>query len=395
VDLEYSWKNHLRQCAEAGLERRLCPLQHSDGTHGIDADGRRIFIACSNDYLGLRFHPAVIGAGIEALQSSGSGSSGARAVTGAHFFAAALESALSALKGTESSLLYGTGYMGNVGTISTIASDGDFIFSDRKNHASLIDGCRLSHAQTFTYPHRDWQTLENLLQKNFGKGHRFIVSDGVFSMDGTIAPLRDLLRLANEYDAHLLIDDAHGLGVLGENGHGILEHFSIAPQGRIIQLGTCSKALGSFGGFVCGTSSFTAYLRQRSRPFLCSTMLPPSTTAASAKALEILQREKHLVEKLKNLSHLTKAFFSKNSIAFPEESVAIFPILIGSEVRAQKIARCMYDRGILLREIRYPSVPLASARLRLTLCASYDEGEWLWMLSQLHLEMKKNGALPQ
>jgi 7-keto-8-aminopelargonate synthetase-like enzyme len=195
-------------------------------------------------------------------------------------------------------------------------------------------------------------------------------------MDGTIAPLPELLQLAENFNAHIIIDDAHSLGVLGEGGHGTLEYFNILPDPHIIQVGTCSKALGSLGGFVCGTKCLIQYLYQHSRPFICSTMLPASILAASSKALQILQNQPERVCRLKQLSEMAKNIFSECGMAFPMDTVAILPITIGDEIMAMKVFENLYRQGIYLAAIRYPSVPLGCARLRLSVCSEYIEDEW-------------------
>ncbi|MDR0693163.1 MAG: aminotransferase class I/II-fold pyridoxal phosphate-dependent enzyme [Puniceicoccales bacterium] len=380
---ETYWQSEIEKCHRINLTRNIPVLKFLDATHGVTETGHRLFVACTNDYLGLRFHPEVIESAQKCMRYDGSGSSGARLTTGAHPLANQLERELADFKHSEAALMFNTGYMANIGLISTVGCSGDVMFSDEKNHASIIDGCKLSHAKVVIYPHRDVDRLRELLNEHRNAQSRFIITEGVFSMDGTVAPLPELLQLAESFDAHIIIDDAHGLGVLGERGHGTLEYFNILPNPRIIQVGTCSKALGSLGGFVCGTKCLIQYLCQRSRPFLCSTMLPSSVLAASSKALQILKSQPERVHRLKQLSEMAKSIFSECGMAFPPEAVAILPIIIGDETTTMKIFENLYQRGIYLAAIRYPSVPLGHARLRLSVCSEYGEDEWKNVLSRM------------
>ncbi|MDR2628436.1 MAG: aminotransferase class I/II-fold pyridoxal phosphate-dependent enzyme [Puniceicoccales bacterium] len=370
------WQSEIEKYHRMNLTRNISMLKFLDATHGVTEVGHRLFVVCTNDYLGLRFHPEVVGSAQKCMHCGGSGSSGARLTTGTHPLANQLEGELADFKRSEAALLFNTGYMANIGLISTVCRSGDVIFSDEKNHASIIDGCKLSYGKVVVYPHRDVGRLRELLDEYRNAQSRFIITEGVFSMDGTVAPLPELLQLAESFDAHIIIDDAHSLGVLGDGGHGTLEYFNVLPNPRIIQVGTCSKALGSLGGFVCGTKCLIQYLCQCSRPFICSTMLPVSLLAASSKALQILQDQPGRVRKLKQLSEMARSIFSKCEMVFPSEAVAILPIIIGDETLVMKIFESLYQQGIYLAAIRYPSVPLGHARLRLSVCSEYGEDEW-------------------
>ncbi|MDR2779146.1 MAG: aminotransferase class I/II-fold pyridoxal phosphate-dependent enzyme [Puniceicoccales bacterium] len=376
MDAEKYWHREIEQCQHMCLTRNTSAIKFFDATHGTTETGHKLFMVCTNDYLGLRFHPEVIEAAQKCMHDGGFGSSGARLTTGTHPLANQLEQNLACFKCSEAALIFNTGYMANLGLISAIGRSGDVIFSDEKNHASIIDGCKLSKAKVVIYAHRDMGQLKELLNKYRYAQSRFIITEGVFSMDGTITPLPNLAGLAEAFDAHIIIDDAHSLGVLGKDGHGILEHFRMQPSPRIIQVGTCSKALGSLGGFVCGTKTLIQYLRQCSRPFLCSTMLPPAALAASLKALQILRSEPERVRRLKWFSETAKNVFLESGISFPSESTAIFPLVTGDEALTMKIFESLYQRGIYLAAIRYPSVPFGHARLRLSVCSEYPEDEW-------------------
>ncbi|MDR2341300.1 MAG: aminotransferase class I/II-fold pyridoxal phosphate-dependent enzyme [Puniceicoccales bacterium] len=380
----------VKQLQVGGLIRSLHDLEFCDACHAVDGTGHRLFIACSNDYLGLRFHADVIAAARDILEQIGVGSSGSRTVTGSNSICSAFEREIAAFKGAEAALLFSSGYMTNVGLLSTIVEKDDLILSDEKNHASIIDGCRLSGGKTLVYPHRDTCYVKKLLQTNRStSANCFIVTDGVFSMDGTIAPLPELLDMAERFDAQLIIDDAHGLGVLGAHGRGSLEHFGIPMSRHIITVGTCSKALGSLGGFVCGPKALISFLRSRCHQILCSTMLPPSAVAAAKKSLDLLQKFPEFVRKLKHLSAMAKGIFQRNSISVGEDGVAIFPICIGDEKRATILAQRLYAQGVYIPEIRYPSVPMGGARLRLTICASYDELEFADIIGKIIVAMRE------
>jgi 8-amino-7-oxononanoate synthase len=366
-------------------------LEFYDACHAVDGMGHRLFVACSNDYLGLRFHGDVISAARNALERIGTGSSGSRMVTGSNAICSAFEREIAEFKGAEAALLFPSGYMANVGLISTAAGEGDLILSDEKNHASIIDGCRLSRGKTLVYLHRDVECVEKLLQANrAAAADCFIVTDGVFSMDGTIAPLPELFALAEKFDAQVIIDDAHGLGVLGDCGHGSLEHFAMSMGPRIISVGTCSKALGSLGGIVCGSEALVSFLRSSCHQILCSTMLPPSAVAAARKALDLLQKSPARVQRIGHLSAMAKDIFRKNSIPIAGDAGAIFPIPVGDEKRTTSLARELYDRGIYLQGIRHPSVPMGGARLRLTICASYDEAEFANLIGEVSSAFNAN-----
>jgi 8-amino-7-oxononanoate synthase len=370
------FRKHLDSFSERNLLRKECPLVFRDACHGRCGDGRLLFAPCSNDYLGLRFHGAVRRAAAAAADVYGGGAGGARAVTGTAEDSCALEAELAAFKGGEAALLFGSGYVANVGLFSAIGASEDIIFSDSDNHASIIDGCRLSRARRQIYDHCNVSALEKLLLDNPCGGQRWIVTEGVFSTDGTTAPLPALLQLAKAHGAVLVVDDAHGTGVLGRGGRGTLDHFGLAPENSLFEVGTLSKALGSFGGFVCGPRLLVDFLRQGgSRPFLCATALPPASIAAARSALGILSTEYGTLHQnfLSNRDCAREIF---PAISFPAAASGILPLPIGDERKAADVAAKLYGEGIYLREIRYPSLPLGRALLRLTVSAAYDGDEW-------------------
>ena len=342
-----------------------------DATHVIHEDSTYLMMA-SNNYLGLTHHPHVKERASQAIQQYGTGSGGARLTSGSFPLFQELETRLAQWKECEKALTFTAGFMANLGTISALAHKGDIIFSDELNHASLIDGCRLSGAKVQVYPHKDVQALEPLLAESKHYGMRFIITDGVFSMDGDIAPLPELLELAELYDALLIVDDAHATGVIGE-GRGTAHHFHCESP-RIITTGTMSKALGSIGGYVCGSNTVIDYIINHSRPFIFATALSPADIGASIGALEVLAEEPSVYQKLRsNTEYMHKTL---QSLGIPSnDDTPIFPIIIGSNEDTVEASRRCEREGIILSGIRPPTVPVNTGRLRLTVTAAHTEEE--------------------
>ena len=342
-----------------------------DATH-VMYEGSTYLMMASNNYLGLTHHPHVKKRSLQAIQQYGTGSGGARLTSGSFPLLQELETRLAQWKECEKALTFTAGFMANLGTISALANKGDIIFSDELNHASLIDGCRLSGAKVQVYPHKDVQALEPLLAESMHHGMRFIITDGVFSMDGDIAPLPELLELAERYDALLIVDDAHATGVIGE-GRGTTHHFHCESP-RIITTGTMSKALGSIGGYVCGSQTIIDYIINHSRPFIFATALSPADIGASLGALEVLAQEPRVYQNLRsNTEYMHKAL---HSLGIPSsDETPIFPIIIGSNEGTLEASRLCEQEGIILSAIRPPTVPINTGRLRLTVTASHTEEE--------------------
>ena len=342
-----------------------------DATHVIHESSTYLMMA-SNNYLGLTHHPHVKDRALQAIQQYGTGSGGARLTSGSFPLFQELETRLAQWKECEKALTFTAGFMANLGTISALAHKGDIIFSDELNHASLIDGCRLSGAKVQVYPHKDVQALEPLLAESKHYGMRFIITDGVFSMDGDIAPLPELLELAELYDALLIVDDAHATGVIGE-GRGTAHHFHCESP-RIITTGTMSKALGSIGGYVCGSNTVIDYIINHSRPFIFATALSPADIGASLGALEVLAQEPMVYQNLRsNTEYMHKAL---QSLGIPSsDETPIFPIIIGSNEDTLEASHLCEQEGIILSAIRPPTVPINTGRLRLTVTASHTEAE--------------------
>ncbi len=342
-----------------------------DATH-VMYEGSTYLMMASNNYLGLTHHPHVKDRSLQAIQKYGTGSGGARLTSGSFPLFQELETRLAQWKECEKALTFTAGFMANLGTISALVNKGDIIFSDELNHASLIDGCRLSGAKVQVYPHKDVQALEPLLAESKHYGTRFIITDGVFSMDGDIAPLPELLELAERYDALLIVDDAHATGVIGE-GRGAAHHFHCKSP-RIITTGTMSKALGSIGGYVCGSQTIIDYIINHSRPFIFATALSPADIGASLGALEVLAQEPRVYQNLRsNTEYMHKALHSLGILSSDE--TPIFPIIIGSNEGTLEASRLCEQESIILSAIRPPTVPINTGRLRLTVTASHTEAE--------------------
>lgn len=335
-------------------------------------EGSTYLMMASNNYLGLTHHPHVKDRALQAIQQYGAGSGGARLTSGSFPLFQELEHRLAQWKDCEKALTFTAGFMANLGTISALVHKGDIIFSDELNHASLIDGCRLSGAKVQVYPHKDLAGLESSLSQSKHYGMRFIISDGVFSMDGDIAPLPELLELAERYDALLIVDDAHATGVIGE-GRGTAHHFHCESP-RIITTGTMSKALGSIGGYVCGSQTIIDYIINHSRPFIFATALSPADIGASIGALEVLAEEPSVYQSLRsNTKYMNQAL---QSLGIPSsDDTPIFPIIIGSNEDTLEASRLCEREGIILSGIRPPTVPVNTGRLRLTVTAAHTEEE--------------------
>ena len=331
----------------------------------------------------MTHHPDVIKASEEA-SAYGTGSTGSRLTTGASFEARELEKNISEFKGTESTLIFNTGYMANLGVIYALTKENDIIFSDQLNHASIIDGTRISKAKVRVYKHKDTKHLENIILDELEsnkEGNLFIVTDGVFSMDGDIAPLPELVEIAKKYNCTLIIDDAHATGVIGKTGKGTVEYFKDKTgidltEDVDLQIGTLSKALASEGGFVTGKQVYIDYLINKSRPFIFSTALSPATIASANAALNLLKENSE--EYLSNLNENTKLMgklLSEAGLNIVEGETPIIPIIVGPAELANRLSDELKNGGILVSAIRPPSVPKGESRLRLTIIATHTREE--------------------
>ena len=360
----------LREIERRGLYRRCRLLECEAGPHTV-CGGRELAVFSSNDYLDLARDPRVKQAAADAALRWGAGTGGSRLVTGTLPPHEELEKRIAAFKGSESAIVYATGYMANVGAIQTLVSHGDAVFSDALNHASIIDGCRLSGAEVFVYGHRDLDDLGRKLSLARMFRRRLVVTDGIFSMDGDAADVPALEEMCARHDAFLMVDEAHATGVAGKTGHGLCEHFGCPPPD--IVTGTFSKALGSEGGFVCTSSALAEYMRNKSRPFIFSTSPSPAQVAASAAALAVLESEPWRVARLRENTAL---FASLLPGTVPERiDGAIVPVVVGDERRAVEASERLLEKGFLVPAIRHPTVPRGLARLRVALSSSHREDE--------------------
>jgi 8-amino-7-oxononanoate synthase len=352
---------------------------------------KEVILLCSNDYLGLASHPALVQAARSALERYGVGSGASRLVSGNMDIHEELERSIAGFKGAEAAILFNSGYAANTGVIPAITGERDVILSDELNHASIIDGCRLSRARTVVYRHCDADHLESLLKEHAACSRKLIVTDGVFSMDGDIAPLPDLAELAGRYDAMLMVDDAHGTGVLGRRGRGTIEHFGL--EGRVhIQMGTLGKALGSFGAYVAGDRGLITYVFNSSRSYIFSTSLPPAVCASSIAALDIVDREPWRRDRLwQNRERLANGLAAQG-IGIGASATPIIPVLIGSAGNALKAAGGLLAGGVFATAIRPPSVPDGSSRIRTTVMATHSDDDIDRAVSAFG-ELKEKGIL--
>ena len=364
------FNSRLQQLDTQSLTRRLHTLGSATGPT-IQLAGRTVILLASNDYLGLATHPDVIQAAIQATTQYGTGAGAARLVCGTLPPHTELEQALAAFKHTASALVFGSGYLANLGVIPSLITRGGQIFADRLCHASLIDGARLSRADLRIYKHRDLNHLESLLKRTSPGRPALVVTDGLFSMDGDLAPLPELATLAERFGATLYVDDAHGTGVMGQSGRGTLEHFGV--EDRIpFHMGTLGKALGSSGAYIAGPTDMIQYLINTSRPFMFTTAPPPASAAAACAALTVLQQDPSRRARLwRNRAHLF-AGLTRLGFHLTESASPILPILIGQAEKALAFAEQLLAQGVYAPAIRPPTVPDGSSRIRVTITAEHS-----------------------
>ena len=388
-NLESQLNEELEELKNNDLERTVDDLRFINSTKAIDSEGKEFIVFGTNNYLGLTHHPDVIKAAQEA-SIYGTGSTGSRLTTGASFEARELENNISEFKNVESTLIFNTGYMTNLGVIYALTKENDVIFSDQLNHASIIDGTRISKAKVRVYKHKDTEDLERLIKTELEESPKnneannsnfFIISDGVFSMDGDIAPLPELVEIADEYNCTLIIDDAHATGVIGKTGKGTVEYYKDKTgidltESVDLQIGTLSKALASEGGFVCGKQVYIDYLINKSRPFIFSTALSPSTIASANTALNLLkENSKEYLDNLNKNTRIMRKLLVDGGLNVIDGETPIIPIIIGPADLANRFSNQLKEEGILVSAIRPPSVPKDMSRLRLTIMASHTKEE--------------------
>ena len=362
----------LEELRERGLYRRLRLIEGPQGPRVL-LGGREVLLLCSNDYLGLAADGRVREAAAEAALRWGAGAGASRLISGNMQPHRELETRLAAFKGYERALLFGSGYLANMGTIAALAGPGEVVFSDQLNHASIIDGCRLARAETVVYRHRDVEHLESLLRESAGTP-ALIVTDGVFSMDGDVAPLPELLELAHRYGARLMVDEAHATGTIGPGGRGAVAAAGLAGEVDVV-VGTLGKALGSYGAYVCAGAETVDYLVNRARPFIFSTAPPPPAVGAARTALGVLEAEPERVERLAaNARALREALGAEGLIA-GASTTQIVPIMVGEAEPTMDLCERALERGVFAQGIRPPTVPEGSSRLRFTVMATHEPEE--------------------
>ncbi len=354
---------------EHGLYRDLNVVGNAQGVY-LEIKGITYLSFCSNNYLGLANNPFVISAVKDAVDKYGWGAGASRLVSGNMTLHETLENKISRFKEKESAIVFPTGYMANIGAISSLVSRGDLVICDKLNHASIIDGCRLSGADFRVYAHCDIKKLENILKKSSKYSKKLIVTDSVFSMDGDLAPLPDIVSIASKHKAIVMVDEAHGTGVFGKEGRGVAEHFGLNKEIHVV-MGTFSKAIGSLGGYVCGDEDLINYLRNKARSFMYTTALPPAVCAASITGIKLIQENPSIRESLwKNIRYVKDKLGRLNLNIIKSES-PIIPILIGDADKAVGVSKALYEKGILIPAIRPPTVPAGSSRLRMTVMSTH------------------------
>ena len=359
----------LEDAEHHSLRRYLRQIQSPcQGT--IEIEGKPHLLFASNDYLGLANHPAVKQAAIEGIEEWGVGSGASRLISGTYLPHQTLEQDLATFKGTEAALTFGSGYLANVGCLPSLIGQGGLIIADQLCHASLLDGCRLTRADVKVFHHNDLDHLQKLLNKRTAAHQRLILTEGVFSMDGDIAPIPDLLTVAQRYGAQILIDDAHGTGVMGKHGRGTLEHFNLGPN-TVFQMGTLSKALGVSGGYVAGTTSLTQYLLNTARSFIYTTAPPPAMACAAREALKILQQEPERRTRLWNNRKSMYEGLKALGFTLTSTQSPILPVIIPHAQQALEFSHHLLEAGILIPAIRPPTVPKESSRLRITVTSEH------------------------
>jgi 8-amino-7-oxononanoate synthase len=362
----------LDELRERGLYRRLRLISGPQGARVL-LDGSPVLLLCSNNYLGLADHPRVREAAADAAMRWGAGAGASRLVSGNMTIHRRLEEQLAHFKGAPTCVLFGSGYLANAGTISALAHEGDVVFSDALNHASIVDGCRLARAETFVYDHCDPDHLEWGLRQAEGRGS-LIVTDSVFSMDGDVAPLEEIVELGQRYDARVMVDEAHATGCFGDRGRGAVADAGLEDEVDIV-VGTLGKALGSYGAYVCCSRELADFLVNRARTLIFSTALPPPAAAAAMAALEILREQPERVDKLRRNARALRDALEAEGVECGQSETQILPLVVGDARDAMEACERALARGVFAQAIRPPTVPEGTSRLRLAVMASHTRSE--------------------
>jgi glycine C-acetyltransferase len=374
TDTKTTWiSQELASLKEQGLFTNIRTLSSAQGAWLV-VDGKRVLNFCANNYLGLANHPHLVEAAKKAMDQYGVGPAAVRTIAGTMDLHLQLEKRLAAFKGVEAAITFQSGFMANLAAIPALVGKDDVIFSDRLNHASIIDGCRLSRARIVAYEHCNPGDLRKQIAATSGYGRRLIVTDGVFSMDGDIAPLSDLYEVAAEHDILLMVDDAHGEGVLGKGGRGIVDHFGL--HGRVdIEVGTLSKAFGVVGGVVAGKQTIVDWLRQRGRPFLFSSAMTVPDVAACLAAVDLLEESTELVERLWSNADYFKTSMNRLGFDTGHTQTPIMPVMLGEAPLAQRFSKRLFEEGVFAMAIGYPTVPQGKARIRVMNSATHTRDD--------------------
>lgn len=364
----------LNQWRQEGTYQRLRVLQSESAAHSR-FDGKEVINLASNNYLGLTTHPKLREAALEAVRKFGVGSGAVRTISGTMSLHLELEERIAAFKHAKACVVFQSGFAANAGTVAAILGPEDHIISDELNHASIIDGCRLSRAKIHVFPHKDTLAAENILTElDRAAGRKLLISDGVFSMDGDIGPLPGLTAAAEKHGAIMMVDDAHSSGVLGRNGRGTIDHFAL--HGRVqVQVGTLSKAIGVLGGYVCGSRDLIEFLYHRARPFLFSTSHPPAVAAACLAAFDVLEQEPERIQNLWNNTKYFKAGLTSSGFDTGMSETPITPVIVGEPKLAHELSGLLFEEGVLATGIGFPTVPKGKARVRTIVTATHTQEE--------------------
>jgi glycine C-acetyltransferase len=371
INTKLDWvQEEIQKLKEAGLYNRIRTLSSPQGAWLV-VDGKRALNFCSNNYLGMANHPRIVQAARESVKQYGVGPAAVRTIAGTMDLHVELERRLAAFKGVQAAITFQSGFTANVGAIPALVGKEDAIISDELNHASIIDGCRLSGARILRYAHCDTADLERVLRENRSSYPRILViTDGVFSMDGDMAPLDEIYQVTQKYNAILMVDDAHGEGVVGKGGRGIVDHFGL--HGKVdVEVGTLSKAFGVVGGVVAGNPLVVEWLRQRGRPFLFSSAMTVPDVAACLAAVDILEESTELVDRLWENTRYFKAEMKNLGFDTGKSVTPITPIMLGEAPLAQQFSRQLFEAGVFAMAIGFPTVPRGKARIRVMISASH------------------------
>ncbi len=371
--LKQTIEGFLKEREALGLKRSPRVCRYLDGVWA-EVDGRRVRVFCSNDYLSLSRHPAIKEAFIQGIERYGTGSTASRLVTGTHPAHTELEEKIRRFERAEGVILFNSGWHANTSIIPALADRTAELFLDRLVHASLIDGALLSRAPLRRYPHLDMNALETMLKKSRAK-KKFIVTDGVFSMDGDTPPLDEMLYLAERYDAVVVVDDAHGVGIMGECGRGVHEYYGVEGRERLIYVGTFGKAFGTYGAFLAGEKGLVDYLVNSARGFIFSTALPPALCHATIRAIEIAESDAERRTRLKQNALLLRTGLKELGFNVLSSHTHVVPLVVGDNRRSCELSEALFQRGFFVQAIRPPTVPEGSARLRITLSSEHSKSD--------------------